>query len=165
MLATLYSRGAPMLNSRLFFAGDPVQIGPEFNDLSRSARVRCGGLKGLRVFVVEDESMVSMLIEDMLADLGCEVMGTAAHLDEAVTQLTSLSVDAVVLDVNLGGTQTDTVAELLAGRNIPFVAATGYGTASLPQAFKSAPAVQKPFQQRELEAALSAALTNHPGRN
>jgi CheY-like chemotaxis protein len=164
MLATICNRSAHV-NSPLFFAGDHVQIGSEFNGLSRSARVRCGGLKGLRVFVVEDESMVSMLIEDMLADLGCEVTGTAAHLDDAVNQLTRIAVDAVVLDVNLGGTQTDTVAELLAGRNIPFVAATGYGTANLPQAFKSAPAVQKPFQQRELEAALSAALTNHPGRS
>jgi DNA-binding NtrC family response regulator len=120
--------------------------------------VRDGGLKGLRVFVVEDESMVSMLIEDMLMEIGCEVVGTAAHLNDALTQLAEVPVDAVVLDVNLGGTHTEAVAELLTGRSIPFVAATGYGTASLPQVFKSAPAVQKPFQQRELEAALSAAL-------
>lgn len=40
-------------------------------------------LKGLRVLVVEDESMVSMLIEDMLHDLGCTVVGTFARFDDA----------------------------------------------------------------------------------
>ena len=41
-------------------------------------------LQGLRVLVVEDEMMVSMLLEDMLADLGCLVVGPAARLDEAM---------------------------------------------------------------------------------
>ncbi|MDP3175345.1 MAG: response regulator, partial [Phenylobacterium sp.] len=35
-------------------------------------------LAGLRVLVVEDEMIVSMLIEDMLGDLGCTVVGPAS---------------------------------------------------------------------------------------
>ena len=38
-------------------------------------------LSGRRVLVVEDETMVAWLLEDMLADLGCAVVGPAAHVN------------------------------------------------------------------------------------
>ena len=59
-------------------------------------------LKGLRVLVVEDEMMVSMLIEDMLSDLGCTVVGPASRLDEAIELANQAELDCAVLDVNLG---------------------------------------------------------------
>ena len=58
-------------------------------------------LGGLRVLVVEDEMMVSMLIEDMLTDLGCTVIGPASRLDEAFDLARAADVDCAVLDVNL----------------------------------------------------------------
>ena len=119
-------------------------------------------LNGLRVLIVEDESMVSMLIEDMLMELGCEVAGTATQIDEALQLIGSQPVDAAILDVNLGGRQTDVVADELVKRSIPFVFATGYGAAGLPKSFSKALALQKPFQQRELEHALSACVAAQP---
>jgi CheY-like chemotaxis protein len=100
--------------------------------------------------------MVSMLIEDMLLELGCELAGTAAQVSDALEHLSSLSVDVAVLDVNLGGSESAAVAQLLTRRNIPFIAATGYGSTGLPKAFAGAPVLQKPFQQRELAATLAA---------
>ena len=41
-------------------------------------------LQGKRILVVEDEPLVCMLLEDMLADLGMEVIGPARHLQDAL---------------------------------------------------------------------------------
>src|SRR5205085_4111015 len=40
------------------------------------------GLDGLKVLVVEDETLVAMLLEDMLADHGCEVAATAGRIQQ-----------------------------------------------------------------------------------
>ena len=115
-------------------------------------------LKGLRVLVVEDESMVTMLIEDMLARLGCAVAGVAARLDEALHMVSSLGIDAAVLDLNLDGVRTYPVAEALAQKGIPFVVATGYGASGLPEPLRGSPVLSKPFRRQDLADALTAAL-------
>lgn len=60
-------------------------------------------LSALKVLVVEDEALVSMLVEDMLTDLGCTIVGPAAEIEEALKLATSADIDAALLDVNLGG--------------------------------------------------------------
>jgi len=118
---------------------------------------------GLRVLIVEDESMVTMLIEDFLADMGCAVAGVASGLDEALSSVSSLDFDVAILDVNLNGVQSYPVAQVLRERGIPFVMATGYGAAGLPQVFQSVPTVGKPFQQWQLERAIRAAVRPNDG--
>jgi CheY-like chemotaxis protein len=113
---------------------------------------------GLRVFVVEDEAMVSMLIEDTLTDIGCLVAGTAARLDEAMDKAVALNFDLAILDVNLNGVQAYPLAEVLARRGIPLVFATGYGAAGIPNELRHISLLAKPFQQRDLERALAKAL-------
>jgi CheY-like chemotaxis protein len=115
-------------------------------------------LRGRRVFVVEDESMVAMLVQDLLADIGCEVVGLAYRYPDALAKAKSLSFDIAVLDVNLNGQHTFPIAEVLTKRGLPFVFATGYGAATVPQSLQTAPVLQKPFQQHDLERALRAAL-------
>jgi CheY-like chemotaxis protein len=113
---------------------------------------------GLRVFVVEDEAMVSMMIEDTLADIGCLVAGTAARLDEAIENVASLDFDLAILDVNLNGVRAYPLAEVLVNRGIPLLFVTGYGEAGVPDDFRYIPLLSKPFRQRDLERALSKAL-------
>jgi len=60
---------------------------------SRAGAGEGRNFNGLRVFVVEDEALVSMLIEDTLADIGCSVAGTAARLDEAMNKAAALDFD------------------------------------------------------------------------
>jgi CheY-like chemotaxis protein len=121
-------------------------------------------LEGLRVLVVEDEMMVSMLIEDMLAELGCEVVGPASRLDEAMDLVKGADIDCAVLDVNLGGQPIFPLADLLRERGAPFAFATGYGDAGLRDVDRGSPVLQKPFREgdlarvlRELQAAVGAA--------
>ena len=115
-------------------------------------------LAGRRVLVIEDESFVLMLLEDTLAEIGCEVAGTASRVGEALDKLNSLLFDVAILDVNLNGSQTLEVAARLAQAGVPFVFATGYGAASLLSHFEGVPILQKPFQQCDLEGALRLAL-------
>jgi CheY-like chemotaxis protein len=115
-------------------------------------------LAGRRVLVIEDESFVLMLLEDTLAEIGCEVAGTASRVAEALDKVGSLSFDLAILDVNLNGSQTLEVAARLAQAGVPFVFATGYGAAGLLSHFEGVPILQKPFQQSDLEQALRAAL-------
>ena len=111
-------------------------------------------LAGLRVLVVEDEMMVSMLIEDMLTDLGCQVVGPAARLDEAIDLAMASDLDCAVLDVNLGGQPIFPLADLLRERGKPFAFATGYGDAGLRDVDRGTPVLQKPFREGDLAQVL-----------
>ena len=111
-------------------------------------------LAGLKVLVVEDEMMVSMLIEDMLSDLGCEVVGPASRLDEAMGLAESAAIDCAVLDVNLGGQPIFPVADLLRAKGAPFAFATGYGDAGLRDVDRGTPVLQKPFREGDLARVL-----------
>jgi CheY-like chemotaxis protein len=109
---------------------------------------------GLRVLVVEDEMMVSMLIEDMLTDLGCQVVGPASRLDEAMQLAATSELDCAVLDVNLGGQPIFPLADLLRERGLPIAFATGYGDAGLRAIDHGAPVLQKPFREGDLARVL-----------
>lgn len=109
----------------------------------------------LKVLIVEDESLVAMLIEDMLLDMGYEVAAIAARLDQALTIARTIDAHLAVLDLNLNGQRTDTIAEILRARGIPFIFATGYGGAGVTAEWRDVPVVQKPFQQSDLAAALA----------
>jgi CheY-like chemotaxis protein len=112
-------------------------------------------LDGLRVLVVEDEMMVSMLIEDMLAELGCEVVGPASRLDEAMELARAVDIDCAVLDVNLGGQPIFPLADLLRERGRPYAFATGYGDAGLRDVDRGSPVLQKPFREGDLARILT----------
>ena len=111
-------------------------------------------LNGLRVLVVEDEMMVSMLIEDMLTDLGCTVIGPAARLDEAMELASKGGIDCAVLDVNLGGQPIFPLADMLREKGAPFAFATGYGDAGLRDVDRGSPVLQKPFREADLARVL-----------
>ena len=111
-------------------------------------------LAGLRVLVVEDEMMVSMLIEDMLGDLGCTVIGPASRLEEAIALANSAELDCAVLDVNLGGQPIFPLADILREKGAPFAFATGYGDAGLREVDRGSPVLQKPFREGDLAKVL-----------
>jgi CheY-like chemotaxis protein len=111
-------------------------------------------LTGLRVLVVEDEAAISLLLEDMLLDFGCEVIGPAARLAAALDTLARERVDLAILDVNVAGEPIYPVAEALAQRSIPFVFSTGYGSAGIRDAYRDRPVLQKPFAQNDLKQKL-----------
>jgi CheY-like chemotaxis protein len=118
-------------------------------------------LSGRRVLIVEDELLVAMDLEAMLAEEGVEVIEVAATVAAALKALNEHCPDAVMLDLNLDGEPTIEVAERLNSRNIPFVIATGFvERADLDHSLRRAPRVEKPWNRAELLSKLSAVL--HP---
>jgi CheY-like chemotaxis protein len=103
-----------------------------------------------RVLLVEDEAIIANLMEDVLDELGCEVVATAAELNGAVTAARTGQFDLAFLDVNLRGVPVYPVAEVLRARGIPFAFVTGYGSTGVDAANVEAPILQKPFQARDL---------------
>ena len=113
---------------------------------------------GLHVLVVEDESMVAMLIEDMLTDLGHHVVATSGSMSNASKLVSDSSADFAILDVNLNGEETYPLAASLTARKIPFIFATGYGSSGIKAEWAGVPVLQKPFQAQELEDAIARAV-------
>jgi CheY-like chemotaxis protein len=117
-------------------------------------------LQGLRILVVEDEAAISLLLEDMLLDFGCEVVGPAARLSAALEAVSRETVDIAILDVNVAGEPIYPVVEALVERKIPFVFSTGYGSAGIKDAYRNRPVLQKPFAQNDLKQKLLLAKQN-----
>jgi CheY-like chemotaxis protein len=116
-------------------------------------------LSGRRVLVVEDEVLVAWLLEDMLTDLGCAVVGPVARVNQALAMIDAAAFDAAVLDINLNGQKSYPVADALAARGVPFVFSTGYVKDSLPDAYQGFPMLQKPFHRSQLGDTLARLLT------
>jgi CheY-like chemotaxis protein len=114
-----------------------------------------GPPKALRVFVVEDEGMVAMLIEDMLTELGHEVGAVASRMEEALQIAKTGLFDFAIVDVNLDGQPSYPLAGLLNSRGIPFAFATGYGLDGLDHQFAAVPTLAKPFVTADLARLLS----------
>ncbi len=115
-------------------------------------------LSGVRAVLIEDEAQVAFLIEAMLADLGCEPVGVAARVSEALALIAATSFDVALLDLNLAGELSYPVADQLAAQGKPFVFVTGYGPSGLPPQHRAVPVVTKPFRGKDIAEALCMAL-------
>ncbi len=115
-------------------------------------------LCGLRVLIVEDETLVAMLIEEYLLELGCEVAFSASRVAKAIKGLQTCPVDVAVLDVNVAGESIARLAETLDERGIPFIFASGYGARGIDARWSGSPVLQKPFTGGDLRSALLALL-------
>jgi CheY-like chemotaxis protein len=114
---------------------------------------------GRRALLVEDEMLVVWLLEDMLADLGCAVIGPASSVNQALAMIDAEAIDVAVLDVNLNGQMSYPIADALAARGVPFVFSTGYDKDTLLDGYRNFPALQKPFHRSELSDTLAKLLT------
>ena len=114
-------------------------------------------IRGVRVLIVEDAVLLALELEAGLEEAGAVVVGAAADLEEAQRML-GLPFDVAVLDANLNGLSVIPVARALAARGTPFIFATGYDEAGVaPEGF-TAPVVRKPYNVRQIAAAMTIAL-------
>ena len=111
-------------------------------------------LKGKRILVVEDEMLIALLFEDLLADFDCAVVGPALNINQALEFAQAAIIDAAILDVNLGGDSSFPVADILRRRNVPLIFASGYGSVGLPSEWQGRPLLPKPFVADDVAAVL-----------
>ena len=107
-------------------------------------------LTGRRVLVVEDEMLILMMIEDMLADLGCTEVVTAATVQKALVLVADQEFDAAMLDMNLNGNDTYEVADALAARRVPYFFSTGNNLSSIREEYRTASFLRKPYTLDDL---------------
>lgn len=114
-----------------------------------------GSRPSLRVLVLEDQLLVAMEIEEMLARLGCTVVGPVPSVGRALDLIDRGRVDFAILDVNLGRERSAPVAEALRTRGVPFALATGYDGTQLPEAaFRDVQHLGKPIEFHRLAEAI-----------
>jgi DNA-binding response OmpR family regulator len=111
-----------------------------------------------RVLVVEDEALIALDIETALKSGGCEVLGPVGTLAEAARLAADTTLDAAVLDINLGNEKVFSVADALAERGVPFVFLTGYETDILPKRHHDRPSITKPCRPAVLLDLLESTL-------
>ena len=116
------------------------------------------GQTAKRVLIVEDEVLLAMHLEDLLTALGHEVIGQATSINMAMELARKSDIDFALLDINVAGTKSFPVADILRQRGIPFAFATGYGTEGLMDGYRDFPALRKPYAQEDLERIIAQAF-------
>ena len=118
-------------------------------------------LSGKRVLLVEDETLVAMMMKDMLAELEFEVVGPFGSIRDASAALLINGIPAfdgiaaAVLDVNVGGEPIYPLAASIAERGVPLVFVTGYTRESIDERFAAVPVLQKPIERDAIRRALA----------
>lgn len=104
--------------------------------------------------------LIVLMIEDMLADLGCESITAAATVDQALALIGGQVFDAAMLDVNLKGNNSRPVADALAARGVPFFFSTGNGGHHMMDGYGDRPILKKPFMYEDLGNIITGLLTS-----
>lgn len=112
-----------------------------------------------RILVVEDESLIAMMIEDFCVEMGHRITGIVESVAEALAATEAGGFDLAILDLNLrGNEQCWPVADALEARGIPFVLATGGHIEAPPARHAERITVSKPFTMEGVRDAIQRAL-------
>jgi DNA-binding response OmpR family regulator len=109
------------------------------------------------VLIVEDDILVALDLEKVLDEAGCVVVGVVPSVDRALAKIDNNRLDAVLLDVKLGGELVLAVADRLLADGVPFIFVTGEPS-SLPERYWNRPVLHKPYQPAAVLAALATVM-------
>ena len=113
---------------------------------------------GRCILIVEDEPLISMMLEDFLLSLGHQVGAICESVADALEAVADQSFDMAILDVNLKGENVWPVAHALRDKEVPFVLASGGHVDPPPSEFAGVPMIDKPYTIDRVTPALEAAL-------
>ena len=111
-------------------------------------------LSNARILIVEDEYYLADDLARALTRQGAEVVGPVGALDEAEILVGQGNFDCAILDINLRGEMAFPLADRLEAKGIPFIVASGYNSAAIPERFLAFPRIEKPFNPTEVIAAI-----------
>jgi CheY-like chemotaxis protein len=111
------------------------------------------------ILIVEDETLIRMMTENMVEELGHQVVAQTSKVSEGLIFAQTAEFNLAILDINIGGDSVAPVAEIIEGRGIPILFCTGYATTGLPAPFHDRPVLRKPFGLLELQKAIDAVLS------
>jgi DNA-binding response OmpR family regulator len=113
-----------------------------------------------RFLLVDDEALLAELLNDWLVELGHEVVGPVASVEDALPLIETEGnrLSGAILDVTLAHGDSYPIADELRRLGIPFAFATGHGVHGLDPRFRGAMTLLKPFVFDDLHAALTRML-------
>jgi CheY-like chemotaxis protein len=114
-----------------------------------------------RILVVDDEPLIAMMMEEWLAELGCETIGPANSVAAALELIGVNELEGAILDVTLGRENCYSVADALHGKNVAFAFATGAGPGGIDPRYRGALFLSKPFDF----AAIKSVVDQFPARD
>jgi len=115
-------------------------------------------LSGRSILIIEDEMLILMMIEDMLADLGCKSVSVASKIGQAITLIDGQVFDAAMVDLNLSGVESYPIADALVARDVPYFFSTGSSVANIKDGYRDQDVLKKPFTFEQLGNMLSRSL-------
>ena len=119
-------------------------------------------LDGLRILIVEDDYYLATDARVLIEKAGATVIGPFGTADEARAALDADGADLAVLDINLGNGPEFDLARHFESAKLPFLFATGYDQAAVPDDLKTVVRLEKPFRPAEL---ISAAASVYEAAN
>lgn len=111
-----------------------------------------------RILVLDDNALISVLLEEWLIELGYEVAGPVPLVADALRVIEETSVDAAFLDLSVGDGDCMPVAAALEQRRVPFTFATGGSMDGLEAHFPTAAVMIKPYDFSDVKKALDRML-------
>lgn len=114
------------------------------------------------VLIVEDEPLISLMLEEMVETLGWAIAASVQTENAALSAIETLPPTVAILDIELATTSSLTVAKACMGRGVPVVFSTGYSASEVPAECANSPILTKPFSVEELEDCLNRALAQVP---
>lgn len=121
-------------------------------------------ITGLRVLVLEDDPLFAMVLEGMLQDLGCRVLGPFSDLEDATAAVQDSPelIDLGILDINIHGEMSYGLAAQFNDLDIPFFFCTGYEKPRIDPRWRNWPNIGKFFTEAGLVAMLDRHVEMHP---
>ncbi len=120
-----------------------------------------------RVLIIEDESIIALDLENIVKELGHEVVGIAATRDDAVRKALTHKPGLVLADIRLadGSSGIDAVTDILRSFDVPVIFITAYPERLLTgERPEPTYLITKPFLSETVMAAVGQALFFHPAK-
>lgn len=117
------------------------------------------------VLLVEDESLIRIMLIEMIEELGHKVVAEAGSVTEAQSLAEIEQYDLAILDINLQGAHVQPVAEMIRSRGLPFLFLSGYGSGGLPDGFEGTPVLNKPCSIEQLKRTMEILLASGANQN
>jgi CheY-like chemotaxis protein len=99
----------------------------------------------IRVLILEDEPLISLLLQDIVEDATPAIVIVKESIAEAERVLND-PFDLALLDIDLTNGKSYDIAQTLSSRDVPFVFVSATNRAQLPASLRDAPFISKPFE-------------------
>lgn len=118
-----------------------------------------------KILIIEDEPIIALDLENLVTELGHEVVATASSKDQAVKEALAKKPGLILADINLGegGSGIDAVNEILSSFDVPVIFVTAYPEKLLTgERPEPTYLIAKPFLPETVQATVGQALFFHP---